>query len=197
MMSAMRCMQQEGVSGVSLCLIPCLRCDQPSDGDSRVVRRGLSFWWRYGNWLFDMRGIYHYKSRFRPEFRPLYVAASPRITFGSMRSCLRSWEVCRPKPAALLRNIGEWSRKLTERKSLAKPGQPVPTATPTVAASVKASKPVLQLNGNGKSTATIPTATGPTSVRPTVSLPPHDGKIMPDLGSVESVPFEGIWTIES
>ncbi|MCA9246251.1 MAG: DUF2156 domain-containing protein [Planctomycetales bacterium] len=127
MMAAMRQMQREGIEGVSLCLIPCLRCETPTEGDSALVRRGLSFWWRHGNWLFDMRGIYHYKSRFRPEFRPMYVAASPRITFGSMRSCLRKWEVCRPNPAALMRSMGQWLQKLAPRRSLAAPTTPTPT----------------------------------------------------------------------
>jgi phosphatidylglycerol lysyltransferase len=145
MMAAMRQMQQEGVSSVSLCLIPCLRCDEPTPDDSPMVRRGLSFWWRCGNWLFDMRGIYHYKSRFRPTFRPLYIAASPRITIGSMKSCLRIWEVCRPNPAALVRGVRQWFGKLADRRSLATPGESLATPVEAqVMPAAKKAKPVEQ-----------------------------------------------------
>lgn len=122
MMHAMRQMQSEGVQHVSLSLIPCLRCEEPLENDSALLRRGLSMWWRHGNWLFDMRGIYHFKSRFRPTFRGLYVASSPSVSFFSMKSCLRLWEVCRPRPKGLLTSAGQKWSKRRQRKHLARPG---------------------------------------------------------------------------
>ena len=121
MMHAMRQMKREGVESVSLSLIPCLRCEERLENDSALLRRGLSFWWKHGNWLFDMRGIYHFKSRFRPSFRGLYVASRPKITFFSMKSCLRLWEVCRPRPKGLLASANKKWAKRRQRRNLACP----------------------------------------------------------------------------
>ena len=123
MMHAMRTMQAEGVEHVSLCLIPCLRCDEKLSNDSRLLRAGLSLWWHRGNWLFDMRGIYHFKSRFRPTFRGLYVAARPNMTFFTLRSCLRLWGVCRPRPTGLVASVAQKWGKRREREHLARPAK--------------------------------------------------------------------------
>jgi phosphatidylglycerol lysyltransferase len=141
MMHAMRKMKAEGVQHVSLCLIPCLRCNDKLENDSKLLRAGLSLWWRRGNWLFDMRGIYHFKSRFRPNFRGLYVAAQPKMTFSSLRSCLRLWGVCRPRPTGLITSVRQKWGKRRQREHLARPtsGQPAPT-DPVIDAATQAER---------------------------------------------------------
>ena len=121
MMHAMRRMKREGIPHMSLCLIPGLNCDEPMENDSALLRRGLGVFWRHGSWLFDLQGIYHYKSRFRPEYHCLYVAAHPRVTWWSMRSSMMLWGVLRPDPAGLLTSIRDKRRKRKKRSKLAKP----------------------------------------------------------------------------
>ena len=81
MMKALRWFQAEGLSQVSLCLVPAVHTASPMPGDSRLVRWLLVAGSRYGNFLFNVRGLYHFKGRFRPEFRPRYVAIYPRATW--------------------------------------------------------------------------------------------------------------------
>ena len=89
----MRQMKEEGVAYVSLSLMPCLRCEQAITGDSGIMRWGLGFIWKRLNWVFDMRGTYHFKSRFRPYFREMYIAASPRLTIRSSIELLLAWRL--------------------------------------------------------------------------------------------------------
>lgn len=80
-MKALRWFQAEGLSRISLCLVPAVHTDSAIPGDSRLVRWLLVAWTRYGNFLFNVRGLYHFKSRFRPDFQPSYVAIYPRVTW--------------------------------------------------------------------------------------------------------------------
>jgi phosphatidylglycerol lysyltransferase len=121
MMQTMRLWKEEGVQDVSLCLVGCVRCEEPMPNDSRLLRNGMTMWWNYGNWLFDMRGLYHFKSRFRPEYRNLCVAALPNVTFHSMRTFMKMWKICRPELSGLVANVREKWGKRSQRKHLAKP----------------------------------------------------------------------------
>ena len=67
-MHAMRAMKAEGVSYFSLSLAPFLRCT-PMVGDSAIFRYVANFWWRFLNPVYDVRGLFHFKSRFRPDYR--------------------------------------------------------------------------------------------------------------------------------
>jgi lysylphosphatidylglycerol synthetase-like protein (DUF2156 family) len=96
-MRVMRKMQEEGIVTISLSLAPGLNCTR-LEGDSWMLRRGIGLWWKGLNWLFDMRGTYHYKSRFRPHFRPMYIAARPGLTPYTLWSLLYLWKVFRPNP---------------------------------------------------------------------------------------------------
>jgi phosphatidylglycerol lysyltransferase len=104
MLQVMRQLKEEGVEYASLSMIPALRTDAKRAGDCRLLRRGTVFWRDYLGWLFDMKGLYHYKSRFRPAYRNLYVAAYPRQTVGSLVSLLRCWGVLRIEPWCLARS---------------------------------------------------------------------------------------------
>jgi len=83
--------QDEGIPEASLCMIPALRCGNPLEGDSRLLRffLGLSID-RFGLY-YDIPGMYHFKTRFRPGFQECFVAASPKVTPLSMFAGMVLW----------------------------------------------------------------------------------------------------------
>ena len=120
-LQTMRALQREGVAYCSLSLIPLVRCDTAVKGDSGIARTALTFWWRHLNWIFDFRGIYHFKSRFRPEYREMYMAAWPAVTIRSMIALGMGWGIINFSPWRLLKRALGKSQKLDSRKSLATP----------------------------------------------------------------------------
>ena len=121
MLQTMRRLKEEGVTYCSLSLIPCLRSDVALKGDSWIYRPACVVWWRYLNWLFDVRGIYHFKSRFRPEYREMYVAALPKVTILSMFGLTVAWGLIPLDPGRLLWHVLDRWRKRGSRQSLALP----------------------------------------------------------------------------
>jgi phosphatidylglycerol lysyltransferase len=121
MLQTMRQMKQEGVDYVSLSLMPCLRCETAVIGDSGIMRWGLGFIWKRLNWIFDMRGTYHFKSRFRPYFREMYIAASPRLTLRSSVELLFAWRLLDFNPIHLCVHLYHESRNISARRTLATP----------------------------------------------------------------------------
>ena len=73
-------LKAEGVEQVSLCLIPGLNCQPVRSGDSGLVRRCLNWTARHLNFIYDCAGLYHHKSRFRPQLESRYVCAYPRVS---------------------------------------------------------------------------------------------------------------------
>jgi hypothetical protein len=71
--------------------------------------------------MYDMRGIYHYKSRFRPDFRPMYIAASPKMTILSIKSMFDTWGMFDIAPGRLIASIASKLSKAGVRKTLAAP----------------------------------------------------------------------------
>jgi phosphatidylglycerol lysyltransferase len=121
MLQAMRRLQTEGAAFCSLSLIPAVRCERAVKGDSNAARVGCVLWWNYGNWIFDLRGIYHFKSRFRPEYRDMYIVALPKASVLSMIAMGRTWGLMSFNPLRLLRRSGEKIAKWSSRRSLAEP----------------------------------------------------------------------------
>ncbi len=121
MLQTARQLKAEGIERLSLSLCPALRCEQPLAGDSAIFRRGMTFWWNRMNWLFDFHGIYHFKSRFRPDFSERYVAALPRLTLRSMRSFMLLWGILEPTPLRLVQQLYRKWRRRHVRASLAVP----------------------------------------------------------------------------
>ncbi len=121
MLQTMRQMKEEGVNYVSLSLMPCLRCEQAVTGDSGIMRWGLGIIWKRLNWIFDMRGTYHFKSRFRPYYREMYIAASPRLTLRSSIELLFAWGLLQFHPLRLCVHLYRESRTLSARRTLATP----------------------------------------------------------------------------
>jgi phosphatidylglycerol lysyltransferase len=97
--------QQEGADLVSLSPVPALRCETPLPDDSPLVRRILGFWYNHWNYVFDVPGIFHFKSRFRPDFSDIFVCVYPKATVRSVWAyaiCSKTLDI---KYIALMRAI--------------------------------------------------------------------------------------------
>jgi phosphatidylglycerol lysyltransferase len=119
MMHAMRTMQAEGVSYFSLSLAPFVRCT-PVAGDSAMFRKVVNFWWRFLNPIYDVHGLFHFKSRFRPDYREMFVAANPPLSVRSLVSLSITWQLFHFNPLRLLARSVRL-RRSAERRSLVTP----------------------------------------------------------------------------
>ena len=122
MLQVLRQLKDEGALYGSLSSVPFLRCGPPIKNDDLRFQGGCQFFWYGMNWLFDIRGIYHFKSRFRPDSRELYMATYPRMTFPSMFSLIFSWELLRVSPLRLAGHVLQFWRGREQRKALVNPG---------------------------------------------------------------------------
>ncbi len=82
-------MKNEGLEKVSLCMVPAYNCDKPLEGDSWHVRFALGQWARRFNFVFNVQGLHHFKSRFRPQFSPVYLCVRHKATFFSTLSFMK------------------------------------------------------------------------------------------------------------
>ena len=94
---------EEGIGTVSLGPAPALRCDPPVAGDHPLVRRGVAAWFRHANGLFDARGLWQFKSRFRPDLEPLFACGRPRVSVRAAADFVAASGVLRASPAAVVR----------------------------------------------------------------------------------------------
>lgn len=118
-MHALRTMQAEGVGYASLSLCPFLRCT-PVAGDSKIYRYFANFWWRRLSAIYDMPGLFHFKSRFRPDYREMFIAAYPRLTVRSMWAIALQWRLFHFNPLRLALRMVQQSHG-AERRHLAVP----------------------------------------------------------------------------
>jgi phosphatidylglycerol lysyltransferase len=121
MLHVMRQLKDEGVPYASLSSVPFLRCGPPIKNDDLRFQGACQFFWHAMNWLFDVRGIYHFKSRFRPEYREMYLATYPRMSILSMFALGASWELFRISPLRLARHVVHYWRSRKKRQELATP----------------------------------------------------------------------------
>lgn len=117
----MRQLKDEGVPFASLSSVPFLRCGAPVSGDDIRLQGSCQFFWNCMNWLFDVRGIYHFKSRFRPTYREMYLATYPRSSLTSLVSLLAVWQLHRVSPWRLGRHLVRYWRDRSKRSQLAQP----------------------------------------------------------------------------
>ena len=111
-------LQDEGAEQVNLCLVPAQNCEAPLEGDNPIVRHALRVAVKYFGLVFDLAGIGHFKSRFRPRYENRYLCAPQQPSVGAFIATLKTFGVFRldyPKTARLL-----WGRirKRTSRRSL-------------------------------------------------------------------------------
>ncbi|QDT16953.1 phosphatidylglycerol lysyltransferase domain-containing protein [Alienimonas californiensis] len=97
----------EGIGAVSLGPAPAVVTGPAPAGENRLVARGVRAWIRAGNGLFDARGLWHFKSRFRPTLEPLYACGRPRVTARQAADFVRASGVLRVDPRRALR--GTWA----------------------------------------------------------------------------------------
>ncbi len=121
MMRVMRQLKDEGVPYCSLSLVPFVRCWPPIDRESVILPFVCGFWWRRMNWLFDVRGIYHYKSRFRPYYREMFLATHPKITCRSLIAAAGASPLLRFNPLRLACQVPDMRRRAARRRTLQEP----------------------------------------------------------------------------
>jgi phosphatidylglycerol lysyltransferase len=120
MHQTMHQLQHEGVDIASLCLVPGLRCSEPRPGDSRIIRWGLKIS-QHLNVIFDHAGLYHFKSRFRPQFENRYVCSFPKATLGSFCAFMRLSGVLDLSLGKLFFGFCSHLKKSARRATLARP----------------------------------------------------------------------------
>ncbi len=119
MHQAMQVLAREGVEQVSLCMVPGLNCAQPLAGDSPLLRRSMVWGTRYFSFIFDTAGLYHFKSRFRPQFESRYVCVFPKVTLGSALAFVGLLNVLKLDGRKSLRIALDRLRKWALRSTLA------------------------------------------------------------------------------
>ncbi len=117
---AMRQLQAEGVAEADLCMVPFINCDAPLPGDHWLARKAIALTGRHLNWIYDAQGLFHFKSRFRPEFRELYVCARPGIDLGAMHYIIAECGFLKLSPGNVIRKIRTHFVKRRERATLAR-----------------------------------------------------------------------------
>ncbi len=132
-----RQLQTEGVELLSLCQVPTLRVTVGTASDSRFVSNGLNFWWKYLPWFYDPPRQYHFKSRFRPQYREVFVANYPTTRVMPMLAFFFKWGVIVPDfkklPMQMLRRMAKWKnpeRLADPREEQYVVYQPAKVATP-------------------------------------------------------------------
>ncbi len=63
---ALEVFKQEGVTDISLCIVPGINCDQPLPGDSALCRRFMSLWSKHLGFLANIRGSIFLEQDFAP-----------------------------------------------------------------------------------------------------------------------------------
>ncbi len=129
MHQALRQFQQEGIERASLCLVPAMRCNRPLAGDSPLIRRAMTVS-RYFGFIFDVAGLYHYKSRFRPRFEDRFICAAPPVTLGAACSFVGLCGAMRLNPVKLARRLWRQCTRAGARSTLASPEAEACSANP-------------------------------------------------------------------
>jgi phosphatidylglycerol lysyltransferase len=131
-------LQAEGCRQVSICPVPTIGCEERLPGDCTVVQKSLLLWRKYLSSFFDIKGLYHFKSRFRPDMHPIHVCAYPRSSFLAMLAYMELVRMSNVKPLHVLKNLlfGD-----SQRRTLSKPDKnPAPVVRPAVASHPVVSK---------------------------------------------------------
>ena len=115
----MQQLKTEGVRQADLCMVPFVNCEAPKAGDHWLSRQAICFVGRHLNWIYDAQGLFHFKSRFRPDLHDVYVCAYPRIDAGWMHFIISECGFLKVKPANVARQIREHFAKRLQRSNMA------------------------------------------------------------------------------
>ena len=114
--------QQEDVPFVTLSMLPLIRCDQPTPGDSWLLRKVITLAHRHGSAIYDSAGLYHFKSRFRPHrFDDRFICNRRSVSPGMLIAGMKSWGFHEVSPVRALRRFlhQQWTK--SSRRQLARP----------------------------------------------------------------------------
>jgi phosphatidylglycerol lysyltransferase len=90
-----RTLQAEGAEQVNLCLVPARNTQTPLSGDNPVIRRALGIAQKYFRSVFNLDGIDHFKSRFRPRYESRFVCGAQRSRPGAFVATVSTFGVLR------------------------------------------------------------------------------------------------------
>ena len=113
-------LQQEGVRQLNMCLDPGLRCSTKRPGDSALIRLGMTWGEICLGSVFDVAGLRHFKSRFRPRYEDRFVCVHPKATIRSLLAFAQVSGLFDVDPIKLLRVLLQRLRKAASRSTLAK-----------------------------------------------------------------------------
>lgn len=98
-------LKREGVEQLMLCIIPGRNCEQVLPGDKALIRHSLAFFRDHLSMLFNLKGIDHFKSRFRPEYKNSYLCSPSKPSVGAIVATVRAFGLIRVKPLKMLQLI--------------------------------------------------------------------------------------------
>jgi len=95
--------------------VPALRVKHGTRSDSSFVTTGMQFWWKFLPWFYDPPRQYHFKSRFRPQYRECFVATYPKTRVFPMLAFFFKWGVIVPDlkrlPLQMLKRMAKWKNR--------------------------------------------------------------------------------------
>lgn len=112
-------MKDEGVRCVGMCLDPALRCWDKLPGDSFLIRMGMTWGECCLGMVFDVIGIRHFKSRFRPRYESRYVCVTPKASIFSILAFMHVSGLFAVNPWKLIQISIDRFRKRGQRSTLA------------------------------------------------------------------------------
>ncbi len=98
MHQALQTFKDEGVEEVSLCLMPSVGCTRRRPGDSWLIHTYIRITHRYLNFILDTPGLYHFKTRFRPQCENVYCSIWPKASLRPLHAMLSLWGTLRFSP---------------------------------------------------------------------------------------------------
>lgn len=134
-------LKTEGVERVSICPVPTIGTDRELPGSAFPVRAGMYFWRKLGSIIFDCKGLYHFKSRFRPQFHDVFICAYPGSNWGAVWAYMMTIKSFDVKVGTVLKKLFTFNR---QRRTLVDPKHPTPPVQPQVAP--QASEHVLEFS---------------------------------------------------
>jgi len=114
----MQTLKAEGVLEADLCMIPFVGCEEPLKNDNWLARKMICLIAKRMNWIYDSQGLFHFKSRFRPEFRQLFVCVNPRINAVWIHYLVAECGFLRINPVNVVRQICRQVARRSSRSTL-------------------------------------------------------------------------------